>query len=180
MRFFRNAALIAAGGMILLGACATAESIEQSSGDCVALGCQRASETSTFTTVPCVVDHACKISWRTDIFEGILDQPASGCTAVGQCHGDGHGGLTLVSGRPHDAYAALAGYVLLPTPGPVKKYLSPCDPAGSGLLCNNKLAGGETNPYGQCGALMPLTGTNLTMAQLKKMADWIACGAPEN
>ena len=44
-------------------------------------------------------------------------------------------------------------------------------------------AGGGTNPYGTCGAPMPLVlegETPLTMAQVTTIADWITCGAPEN
>ena len=38
------------------------------------------------------------------------------------------------------------------------------------------------NPYGVCGTVMPLGSgaTKLTKKQLDTLAEWIACGAPEN
>ncbi|APR76469.1 Hypothetical protein A7982_01816 [Minicystis rosea] len=119
------------------------------------------------------------MSWEADIFTGIIAAQASGCTTTGLCHGDGKGGITLEAGKPHDAYEAIKAYTLLATPGPVKPLIVPCDKGASGMLCNLQVDTG-TNPYGECGSLMPLVGTNLTMDQLNQIADWIECGAPEN
>lgn len=174
-----------------VGACATAETVSFSDGDCVAGGCQQAttsssssgSSTSTSSSSSsgmCNVDPNCAVKWATDIYAGILDTPAASCTTTGLCHGDGKGGLTLEAAKPHEAYLALTAYTLLAQPGPAKKYIVPCDAMGSGMLCNMKTDTGTTNPFGDCGSEMPLVGTNLTMDQLNTIADWIACGAPEN
>jgi len=46
----------------------------------------------------------------------ILDGPA-GCTATGLCHGSSKGGITLETGKAHDAYLALKAYTLSANPG---------------------------------------------------------------
>lgn len=128
----------------------------------------------------CTVDMSCAAKW-SDIFANIIDNTNTGCTSTsGLCHGTGKGGITLTPGMAHDAYVAMTGYTTLDTPGPVKKYIVPCDTNASAMLCNMKPESGMTNPYGNCGSTMPLVGTSLTMAQLQTIADWIACGAPEN
>lgn len=171
-----------------LAACSTVNPVAFSDGACVAGGCATlsSSSSSSSTGTPCTVSTSCTVSWATDIFTPILDGTA-GCTSS-ECHGGGKGGITLTSGDPTGAYAALVAYSLLPTPGPVKPYIVPCDPAASGFPCNMALAvgGGGTggaNPYGTCGAGMPLVldgETPLTDAQITTIADWITCGAPDN
>lgn len=172
---------------VIAGACASAETIAFSDGECVAGGCQQGSTTSSTSSTTssstggvCTVNMDCAVKWGTDVFAGILDTPAAGCTKTSGCHGSGQGGVTIEAGKPHEAYLALAAYTLLAQPGPAQPYIVPCDAAGSGMLCNMKQDSGTTNPYGACGSLMPLLGTNLTMDQLNTIADWIACGAPEN
>lgn len=128
----------------------------------------------------CTVDPSCAVKWA-DIFTNIIDNANTGCTSTsGLCHGTGKGGITLEPGKPHEAYLAVTAYTTIDMPGPVKKYIIPCDPAGSAMLCNMKPEAGMTNPFGMCGSTMPLVGTSLTMAQLQQIADWIECGAPEN
>jgi hypothetical protein len=179
------------------GACSTVETVSFGDGDCVGVKCQQAGATSsssssssagggtsstgsTSTTTMCTVDPNCSVKWGAEIFATIIDNVDTGCTATGVCHGSGKGGITIQSGMPHEAYMAFMAYTLLDQPGPVKKYIVPCDKDASGILCNAKPESGMTNPYGACGSLMPLLGTNLTMTQLNMIADWIACGAPEN
>jgi hypothetical protein len=122
----------------------------------------------------------CNVSWATDIFAGMLDTTTAACTATGLCHGSGKGNLQLTAGSPHAAYMTLTAFTLAASPGPAKKLIVPCDKDNSGLLCNMKTDPGVTNPFGQCGSGMPVVGTNLTVDQINTIADWIACGAPEN
>jgi hypothetical protein len=125
------------------------------------------------------------VSWSTDIYAGIF-QTNVGCTNATLCHGSpaSKGGITMDMGMATAAYGALNSYSLLAVPGPVKKYLAPCDKFGSGMLCNMLVddgAGNTTNPFGTCGSEMPKGGVHkLTPAQLTTIADWITCGAPEN
>ncbi|MFT3773212.1 MAG: hypothetical protein QM820_48150 [Minicystis sp.] len=190
MRFVIAAGL-ALGVSAWAAACSTIETVAFSDGDCVAGGCEQGTPTSSSSTAAssstggmCTVNQNCSVKWATEIFAGMLDTPSAACTQTGVCHGSGKGGITLEAAKPHDAYLALTGYTLLDQPGPAKKYIVPCDQAGSGMLCNMKVddadGGAATNPFGACGSTMPLLGTNLTMDQLTKIADWIACGAPEN
>lgn len=181
--------LVAPALVLALGAwaaaCASLETIAFSDGDCVAGGCGAASGTSSSSSSSsssgvCVVDDTCAVKWGTDIFAGMIDVQATGCTLTGLCHGSGKGGITIEPGKPHEAYLAFMAYSLVDMPGPVKKYVVACDPGGSGILCNSKTDTGVTNPFGTCGSLMPKLGQNLTTDQIDKIADWIACGAPEN
>jgi hypothetical protein len=180
------AAIVAAGTAGWAAACSTVESMNFSNGECVAGGCAStgAGQTTTTTTgtpTMCTVDPGCKVSWGTDIFTNIIDGPA-GCTATGLCHGDGHGGITLTSGKGHDAYVALTGYTLASNPGPVKKYIVPCDAQDSGFTCNMSVddSEGGTNTFGMCGSTMPLGKVKISAQDLQNIADWITCGAPEN
>lgn len=196
-----GAAILVAGASGWVASCSTVETVHYGDGDCVGAACQQAgassssggtastgsggggaggSSSSSSSGGPCVVDDQCAVKWGADIFAGIIDTAAAGCTQASLCHGSGKGGITLEAGKPHDAYLAMTAYTLLDQPGPAKKYIVPCDKAASGILCNAKPETGTTNPYGACGSLMPLVGTNLTMAELNTIADWIACGAPEN
>jgi hypothetical protein len=166
-------------------ACSTTETVALSDGDCVAGGCANISgassagaTTSSSSGGACTVNQACATSWATDVFAGILDKP-NGCTSAGLCHGNNGGNVTIAPGDAHAAYVTLTAYTLLAQPGPAKKFIVPCDKDDSGMLCNMK-EDGSTNPFGQCGSGMPLTGTDLTIDQLNTIADWIACGAPEN
>jgi hypothetical protein len=180
------AAIVVAGAASWAAACSTVESMNFSNGDCVAGGCastgagQTTTSTTTQTTM-CTVDPGCKVSWGTDIFTNIIDGPP-GCTATGLCHGDGKGGITLESGKGHDAYLALKGYTLAANPGPVKPYIVPCDPQASGFTCNMSVddSEGGTNTFGTCGSTMPLGKVKITPQDLQTIADWITCGAPEN
>ncbi len=177
-----SAALVALGAAAWAASCASAETINFSNGECVAGGCAQTGGTTTTTTStggPCNVNPACTVSFAKDVFAGILDGPAA-CTATGLCHGDGKGNLLFETGKPSEAYAQLIGYTLLPTPGPVKKYIVPCDPAASGFTCNMALDPGVQNPFGACGSPMPNGKTRLTQEQLNTIVEWIQGGAPDN
>ena len=132
----------------------------------------------------CTVAATCKVSFKKDIFTAIIDGPA-GCTGATQCHGGDTpmGNMILKPGDAHGAYDEFVNYQLKKTATmPAGAYITPCDAKSSRLLCNTALSAGDTNPYGICGTLMPLGGaaTKLTKKQLDTLAEWIACGAPEN
>jgi hypothetical protein len=124
----------------------------------------------------------CKISFKTAIFDAIIDGPA-GCTGAALCHGGDtpQGDMILKPGDAHAAYEAFINYELKKSPGPAGTYIVPCDKKSSRLLCNTAISDGA-NPYGVCGTLMPFgsASTKLTTKQLDNLAEWIACGAPEN
>src|SRR5262249_40135141 len=159
-----------AGASSWVAACSTTDTITYGDGDCVGAACQQAgasSSSSGGTTSAtggaggsgggrsarssgvCTVDAGCAGKWA-DVYTEIID-PMTGCTSS-LCHGSGQGGITLTPAMPHEAYLAFKDLMLSDNPGPVKKYIVPCDKAGSGMLCNTKLATGETNPFGTCGS----------------------------
>jgi hypothetical protein len=185
------AALLAAACIAHGIGCSTEESLRVGDQDCVAGGCYDNDGGTVDTTsssssggMACAVDAGCGVSFQTDIYGGILEGP-SGCTGTMGCHGGDPppSGPVLAQGHAHDAYVALTGYTLDDKPGPVKPYIVPCDAAASGFLCNMTLENGAENPFGKCGALMPLAlggQAKITATQLDQIAEWIACGAPEN
>lgn len=127
-------------------------------------------------SVACDPDPACAVSFATEIFP-VLDTTAK-CADSGLCHGNGSapGNLDLTAGDAASYYDALVAYVI----DGGGAYVVPCDPASSQILCNLKATDG-TNPNGECGATMPVAKNDApTLAQLKKIEDWIACGAPNN
>lgn len=179
-RLERGAAVAALLAAIAAG-CATVDTVQFGEKDCAAGGCLQAgasSSSSSSTGGSCTPDPDCAVSYATDIFDTILDGPA-GCTGA-TCHGTGtaSGDLTLDTGHAHAAFVAMTAYQLDGDP-----YIVPCDKDASKLLCNIALADGATNPFGKCGSTMPLTldgQMKLTPAELDLLAEWIACGAPEN
>jgi hypothetical protein len=165
-------------------ACSSIESMSFSDGTCVGSGCEQttAAGSGSSSSGTCAVDAGCAVSWKTDIFAGMLDvSTGANCTGA-LCHGGGIGNLTLSPGMPAAAYTAVTTFSLVGG----QAYIVPCDKAGSGMLCNMKTdadAGADagTNPFGTCGSQMPLSGaTDLTPDQIDKIATWIACGAPNN
>ncbi len=67
-------------------------------------------------------------------------------------------------------------HTVKPTPtDPPKPYIDPCSkvPADSTIACN-------VNAAAKCGTLMPVGATGLPTADIKKIEDWLACGAPDN
>jgi len=140
--------------------------------------------TSTGTTTTggtCNPDPDCAIRFDADVFTPILEATAS-CAAP-SCHQDSIGGFQYTADDAASAYAALLDYNL-DGEGP---YVVPCDPDTSTLLCNLRLEDGTDNPFGSCGVIMPRVDASdsvldapLTLEQLNTIAEWIACGAPEN
>jgi hypothetical protein len=164
------------GAALTISSCATEESIlfavsDAGSGD---LG--------STSGGACTVDTACKVKFGADIYTKIIDGSA-GCTAATLCHGGDtpQGNMILKPGDAHGAYEEFINYQLKKMPGPAGAYIVPCDKKSSRMLCNTALADGST-PYGPCGMLMPFgtLATKLTKTQLDTIAEWIACGAPEN
>lgn len=168
MRPFHPAAILAI--LTLCAACATEEPIRFSDGGCVAGGCQ--SVGASMSAGSCTPNPSCAVSFKTDIFQNILDGPA-GCTGA-MCHASSmpNGNLALDTGMPDAAYTQIINYVLKGG-----TYVVPCSPQASKMLCNLAVAG--TNPYPPCGISMPV-GKQLTQAQFDQISEWIACGAPAN
>jgi len=169
------------GAFAVVGqACATEESVVF--GDPARVVGPGGPGTGTSTTGgTCNPDPNCAESFDADVFTPILEATAS-CAAA-SCHQDSIGGFQYTAGDAASAYAALVGYNL-EGEGP---YIVPCDPDTSTLLCNLRVEDGTDNPFGSCGAIMPraddadaVSDTPLTLDQLNTIADWIACGAPEN
>lgn len=129
------------------------------------------------TTKACTVDPACAVSFKKDIFP-VLDTK-SACASSPLCHGDGKGNMTLIAGDSANYYTTLTTFVVNhePDSGP---YIVPCDPAASKFPCNLQLSDGM-NPHAACASLMPkVASKGPTLADLKKIEDWITCGAPDN
>lgn len=130
----------------------------------------------------CTVDPMCKVSFKDHIYTPIIDGPA-GCTGAALCHGGDtpQGDMILKPGDSHGAYVEFINYQLKKAPGPAGSYIVPCDAKSSRLLCNTAISDAD-NPYGACGTAMPFgsAAKKLTKQQLDNIAEWIACGAPEN
>jgi hypothetical protein len=125
----------------------------------------------------CTPDDACAVKFAADVFP-ILDTTAKCATAL--CHGDegsSPGGFKVTAGDAASYYGVLTTFVLEGG----GDYIVPCDPDSSKLLCNLKASDGD-NPRGECGKkTMPLSSSDApTLAQIKDIEDWIACGAPNN
>jgi len=126
----------------------------------------------------CDPDPTCAVKFEADVFP-ILDATAK-CATGALCHGtDGSspGGLTLEAGNPDSYYDVLTSFVMESG----DDYVVACDPGSSKLLCNLQASDGD-NPHGECGkAPMPVSPADApTLAQIKVIEDWIACGAPNN
>jgi hypothetical protein len=178
--------LASALAVVAAASCSTEESIRFGSpngGGSATSGPTTGSSATTGSGAPCTVNPMCKVSFKTDVFAGILDGPA-GCTGTASCHGSdaAPGNMILKPGDAEAAYLELTNFQLKPKPGPAGAYVAPCDKMGSRLLCNMTLATGD-NSFGACGTAMPLalgTAMKLTQMQLDTLAEWIACGAPDN
>ena len=67
-------------------------------------------------------------------------------------------------------------------PGPGGAYITPCDAMSSKILCNTVDFGWRQPVRGlrDADAVRHVGATKLTKKQLDTLAEWIACGAPEN
>lgn len=123
-------------------------------------------------------DPTCKATFAEDVFP-VLDTTAK-CATGALCHGaDGSspGDFQVTAADPDSYYDLLTTFVIESG----EKYVVACDPDNSKLLCNLKVSDGD-NPRGACGKkLMPIDPADApTLAQIKAIEDWIACGAPKN
>jgi len=177
-----NVAARLVGAAVLVGAALTIPSCASEESIVFAVPDGGSGDFGATSGGACNVDPACKVKFGKDIYTPIIDKSA-GCTGMALCHGgeDPQGDMILKPGDAHGAYMEFLNYQLKKTPGPAGAYIVPCDKKNSRLLCNTALSDG-TNPYGPCGTLMPLgtQATKLTKMQLDTIAEWIACGAPEN
>jgi hypothetical protein len=142
----------------------------------------------------CTVNNACGVSWQNRIHATIFaapfdgGEPSGGCGAPA-CHDEGAGGLLFPADDPEEAYFRLTAYELVGG----RPYIVPCHPELSHIMCNLKFQAGTDNPYvgddleftGGCGSPMPkpdedVPAQPLTEDQLEDIAEWIACGAPQN
>lgn len=182
-------ALSLAASTYALG-CATDDPVVYGDPECVAGRCQNAagsSSSSSSGASDCVPDGGdCGAKFTTEIFEAIMDTGGTAKCADVQCHGDPNnvqGDLLLVPGDAFASRKALLDYQFDKPAGP---YITCGTPGDSRLLCNMLVEPGATNKYGKCATLMPTTlglqigQVPLTEAQLDKIAEWIACGAPNN
>lgn len=114
----------------------------------------------------------CAVSFKTDILKimGTPAAPSVACTVT-----DCHGGKTpnaqpaIEPGTPEDTYNVFQAFTAAGKP-----YISPCetDPAKTSILCNLQAAA--------CGSKMPKGGGQISPEDLKKIEDWVKCGAPNN
>ncbi len=181
--------VLGAAGLVCAFACATEETLTFGDPERVAGGTQTVAS-STTTGVTCAPDPLCAVSWRDDVFAGILAAPVDGETPSGacastNCHKQEQGGFVFEGKDSDVAYSQLLQF-LLPKVG---RYIVPCEPELSAILCNLRFAEGTLNPYaanGPCGSLMPKllsispVKQPLSQAQLDTIAEWIECGAPLN
>ncbi len=182
--------------LVLATGCATQE--ETNFGDpnnVITVGGGQVAATSTGSGPSCNIDTVCGgITWSTDIFKGIIDStggmnPGGGCSDV-NCHNTETKHLKLPKGDLNAGYAALLGYVLQSSTPP-GKYIVPCSPTTSKILCNVKfsVSADALKPYapnGSCGSVMPLTSSSspvhspLNQVEFDNLVKWITCGAPKN
>lgn len=114
----------------------------------------------------------CAVSFKTDILKimGTAAAPSAACSST-----DCHGGKSppaqpsIEPGSPDDTYNGFQGF----TAGG-RTYISPCetDPTKTSILCNLQAAA--------CGSKMPKGGGQISAEDLKKIEDWVKCGAPNN
>lgn len=113
----------------------------------------------------------CGVKFSTHIHGGTLKK--LGCT-LSSCHGPLANAPTIDDQVPAKARGALLGYVVAGERGKpnARAYVDPCsvDPQSSSMMCNLQ---------GACGEAMP-PGGSAPREELDKLAEWLACGAPDN
>lgn len=185
IRFAFAALAMAAVASVVVAACSTEEEIIFGDPACPANRCQASAAGGTGEGTDCTMpDENCAVHFAADIFEPIFDANGSAKCANAQCHGnpaDIQGDLVLVPGDAFSSREALLAYQFDKPAGP---YITCQNPPESRILCNMFLGIGVTNTYGKCLTTMPLIdelgAEPLTESQLELIAQWIACGAPNN
>lgn len=174
----------AAAASFLIAACSTEEEIIFGDPACPANRCQSGAAGGPGSSDCTTPDENCAVHFAADIFEPIFDANGSAKCANAQCHGnpmDIQGDLLLVPGDAFSSREALLAYQFDKPAGP---YITCKNPPESRILCNMFLGVGVTNTYGKCLTTMPLIdelgAQPLTESQLELIAQWIACGAPNN
>ncbi|MFO0758208.1 MAG: hypothetical protein U0359_17055 [Byssovorax sp.] len=176
------AILLVAGLAFAAPSCATEEPVtfadagQTPNGEPSVTSGSTSSSSSSTSGGGCVVNMACSVSFKNDIFPNIIEG-SGGCTKNG-CHttGTANGNMELNPGDAAGAYSELLNYTLMPKSGTGGgPYVTPCD-AQSRLLCNLAVEDSTDVP---CGTAMPI-GAKITKAQYDQIAEWIACGAPDN
>ncbi|MSP26012.1 MAG: hypothetical protein EXR75_12795 [Myxococcales bacterium] len=185
----RTLRLLGAAGLVGAWACATEETVTFGDPERVAGGTQTVVSSST-SGVTCAPNPLCAVSWADDVYAGILAAPVGGATPSGacaatNCHREEQGDFQF-DGKDSDvAYAQLLSFIL----PKVGRYIVPCEPTQSAMMCNLRFEADAVNPYaanGPCGSLMPKllsispVKKPLSQAQLDTIAEWIECGAPLN
>jgi hypothetical protein len=172
-----------------VGACATEETtffgepsrVTTSGGQTVTVA-----ETSSSTGAACEVDLTCEVRWSVDIYPAIftsMKAGGGGCTAS-NCHESPAGNLAIPKDDAAAAYKTLVKYNL----NGVGRYITPCQPDQSTVLCNLKFVKDVTNEFYSdvCGEAMPRTDAKspvhspLGKASYDNLVKWIQCGAPLN
>jgi hypothetical protein len=185
IRVVLAALAMAAVGSFLAVACSTEEDIIFGDPACPANRCQGGAAGGGDAVTDCTMpDENCAVHFAADIFDPILDANGTAKCANTQCHGnpmDIQGDLLMAPGDAFLSREALLAYQFDKPAGP---YITCKNPAESKILCNMFLGIGVTNKYGKCLTTMPLVdelgAQPLTESQLELIAQWIACGAPNN
>lgn len=168
-----------------ISACSSEDPVLFGNPDCPAGRCQSgATGSSSSGGTDCVPSgNVCMVRFGDDIFKPLFDATGAAKCADVTCHGDPanvQGRLLLVPGDAVASRQALLDYQFDNPAGP---YITCTTPADSKILCNMSL-GATANPYGKCSLTMPVVDNvgaqTLTQAQLELIAQWIACGAPNN
>lgn len=165
-------------GVLPLG-CSTEDEIRFGDPSCVAGRCESgptgAASGGSAASTDCpgkgVEGPECP-SWKSEIFDPIVDESGAGQCAASGCHsGTIDSDLVLV---PGDAKATRLALLTYQFKDPAGRYVSCEAPENSMILCN--LSEADT-----CGKLMPqIVKPKLDQTQIDLFAEWIKCGAPDN
>lgn len=175
---------------VAVAACATEETTNFGEPSRVATsstgGATIAAESSSASGAVCEVDVTCDVRWSTDIYPAVFTSTKAGgggCTAS-NCHLLANGKLAIDPTDATAAYKALVKYEL-PDFG---RYITPCFPEQSTILCNLKFVKEVNNEFFKdiCGEPMPRTDAKspvhspITQQSYENLVKWIQCGAPLN
>lgn len=130
---------------------------------------------------PVEPDPGCTVSWKTDLFPLLRDDPSNGatmkCSNSGACHGEPATQEPVFSNDDASlALKQLAAFTKASLGGTAKPYINVCskDPEASSINCNLAGACGLAMPQGGVGSIQP------SSEFMDKLKTWLACGAPDN